>query len=223
MIAARLAEIRRRMDAACARAGRDPADVELIAVSKTFPPSAVQEAYAAGLRTFGESYVQDWMTKAEDPGLLARTDLRWHFIGRLQRNKIKFLLGRTACIQSVDRWSLATDLSRRAEARGAPEAVLLQVNIAAEENKAGFAPDDLRARLAELQALRGLRIDGLMAIPPFRDDPEETRPDHAALRALRDELGLRELSTGMSSDFEVAIEEGATIVRVGTALFGGRA
>lgn len=222
MIADSLRAIHERMATACARAGRDPADVELIAVSKTFPASAVAEAYAAGQRLFGENYVQDWKAKAEHPDLLAARDLRWHFIGKLQRNKIKFLLGRVACIQTLDRWSLAQELSRRAEARGAPESVLLQVNIAEEESKAGFAPDELRSRFAELQRLPGLRIDGVMAIPPFRDHPEQTRPDHAALRRLRDELGLAAMSSGMSSDFEVAIEEGATLVRVGTAIFGPR-
>ncbi|MCP4868783.1 MAG: YggS family pyridoxal phosphate-dependent enzyme [Proteobacteria bacterium] len=222
MIADNLAAIEARICAACARAGRDRADVALIAVSKTFPASAVSEAYEAGQRLFGENYVQDWRAKAEDPALLPHRDLGWHFIGKLQRNKIKYLLGRVACIQTVDRWSLAAELSRRAEARGAPESVLLQVNLGAEPTKAGFAPDVLRQRFEDLQALPGIQIQGVMAIPPFRDDPEETRPDHQALRSLRDELGLQAMSSGMSSDFEVAIEEGATIIRVGTAIFGTR-
>ncbi len=214
-----LAAVRARIAAACARAGRDPGDVELIAVSKTFPPDRVAAVREAGQESFGESFVQDWQTKVDDPRLQG---VRWHFVGRLQRNKIKFLLGRVACIQTVDRWKLAAELSRRAEARGAPETVLLQVNIAGEPTKAGWTPDELRARAGDLRALGGLRIDGLMAIPPFRDDPEQTRPDHRALRELRDEIGLRHLSTGMSGDFEVAIEEGATMVRVGTAIFGAR-
>lgn len=227
-IAERLAEVRRRVDAACEAAGRDPRNVELVAVSKTFGADAVSAAFDAGQRAFGENYVQDWLTKADAPALAGRPDLRWHFIGHLQRNKVRFLLGRVACIETVDRPRLAAELSRRADARGARQTVLLQVNLEGEPTKSGFSPAALRESFADLAALPGLRIDGLMAIPPARSTPEATRPDHAALRRLRDELrdahgvALPTLSSGMSSDFEVAIAEGSTRVRVGTAIFGAR-
>lgn len=227
MIAERLAGLRARMDAACARAGRDPASVQLLAVSKTHPVSAVQEAHAAGQRLFGENYVQAWRTKAEDPALVG-LDLQWHYIGALQTNKVRFLVGRVALIETVDRMKLAREIGKRAAAGGRVQGVLLQVNTGGESSKAGFAPDALRAQFAELLAIDGLGIRGLMHIPPPRSDAEATRADHRSLRALRDQLeqthgvDLPELSMGMSGDFEVAIEEGATLVRIGTAIFGAR-
>ena len=227
-IAERLAAVRTAVDQACEAAGRDPAEVELLALSKAHPPEVVLEAHAAGHRLFGENYVQDWQGKADDPRVAALPDLRWSFVGHLQRNKIRFLLGRVACIETVDRPKLAADLSRRAEAQGRVQPVLLQVHVGDEDTKSGFEPDDLRARFADLVALPGLEVQGLMAIPPFRATAEETRPDHRELRLLRDDLQQRHghplpvLSTGMSADFEVAIEEGSTRVRVGTAIFGAR-
>ncbi len=226
----RLEEIRRRITRACDRADRDPAGVELLAVSKMQPPRAVVEAVSAGQFLFGENYVQHWLSKAEDPEIVGLNELRWHFIGALQRNKIRFLLGRVHCIETIDRMKLARELSSRALARvgGSPQKVLLQVNLEGERGKAGFAPADLSALLPELLALPGLVIDGLMSIPPQRKDAESTRGDHRSLALLRarlqDEQGvaLPTLSMGMSSDFEVAIEEGSTRVRVGTGIFGAR-
>lgn len=227
-IASRLAAVRASIDRACDAADRDPGDVELLAVSKAHPADVVLQAHAAGHTLFGENYVQDWQGKADDPRVAALPGLRWSFVGHLQRNKARFLLGRVACIETVDRLKLAADLSRRADASGRVQEVLLQVHVGDEASKSGFEPDDLRDRFSDLVALPGLAVRGLMAIPPFRATAEETRPDHRELRALRDELQERHghplpvLSTGMSSDYEVAIEEGSTRVRVGTAIFGTR-
>jgi len=226
----RLNAIRRRIARACDRVDRDPATVELLAVSKMQPPHAVVEAANAGQLLFGENYVQHWLSKAEDPKTMALRGLRWHFIGALQRNKIRFLLGRVHCIETIDRMKLARELSSRALARvgGSPQQVLLEVNLAGEAEKAGFAPTELSSLLPELLELPGLVIDGLMAIPPQRGDAEASRGDHRSLALLRarlqDEHGvaLPTLSMGMSSDFEVAIEEGSTRVRVGTGIFGPR-
>ncbi len=228
MIAERLAAVRARIDRACDAEGRDPASVELLAVSKTHPPEAVLEAYAAGQRLFGESYVQDWQGKADDARIAALPDLRWHFIGHLQRNKVRFLLGRVACVETVDRLRLARDLARRSQERGATTGALIQVDVSGEQSKHGFSPGELRAAMPELVGLGGLRLQGLMAIGSWEDDAEATRPQHAALRRLRDELqdahgvALPTLSTGMSHDLEAAIAEGSTRVRVGTAIFGPR-
>lgn len=215
-IAERLAAVRARL-----RAG-----VTLVAVSKTQPASAIREAYAAGQRDFGENYAQEWRDKAA--ALADLPDLAWHFIGGLQTNKVKYLLPRDPALPAVrwvhtlDRAALAEELSRRAAARGGPAArVLLEVNLGAEAAKSGCAPADLR-RLAEaVRRLPGLELRGLMCIPPAGEDP---RPHFARLRALRDALGpgLPDLSMGMSGDYAAAIEEGATLVRVGTAIFGER-
>lgn len=227
-IAQRLEEVRARIARACDIVGRDPGEVQLLAVSKTFGPEAVLGAYAAGQRHFGESYVQDWQGKADDPRVGALPDLRWHFVGHLQRNKVRFLVGRVARVESVDRIALARALARHSDARGARTEVLLQVDVSGEQSKHGFDPASLRAAMPELIGLEGLHVCGLMAIGAWRDDPEQTRPDHATLRRLRDELqelhgvALPVLSTGMSHDLEAAIAEGATQVRVGTAIFGPR-
>ena len=229
MIGDRLAEIEARVAAACVRAGRKRNEVRLLAVSKGHSVAAVLEAYEAGLRDFGESYVQDWQKKAEDPALLRLHDLRWHFIGHLQRNKIRMLLGRVETVQTVDRIKLARELSQRAEAQGRVQRVMLQVNLEEESSKSGFSGSEAAAALEQCLALPGLSPIGLMAIPPRRPDAESSRSDHRALAQLRNRLEVKlschlpELSMGMSQDFEVAIEEGSTEVRVGTALFGPRA
>jgi PLP dependent protein len=209
------------------RAGIPPG-VTLVAVSKTQPPEAVREAYAAGQRDFGENYAQEWRDKA---AALADLDgVVWHFIGALQTNKVKYVVGRpeeapgsprAAWIHTVDRASLAEEVSRRSQRRGAVTRVLLEVNVAGEASKSGCAPADL-PRLAEAAArLPGIELRGLMCIPPAEGDP---RPLFAALRALRDGLGmpLPDLSMGMSGDYQAAIGEGSTLVRVGTAIFGAR-
>jgi pyridoxal phosphate enzyme (YggS family) len=218
--------VRARIEAACLRARREPGSVSLLAVTKTFPPAVVAEAAAAGQWDFGENYVQEWREKAESPDLRV-LPVRWHFIGGLQRNKVKHLVGRVETIGTVSDLSLAQEVSRRAGAE--PQAVLLQVRIGGEGSKGGFEPADMPARMPELLALPGVRIRGLLSIPPYREDPEHSRPDHQALRALRDDLEdrfghpLPVLSMGMSHDLEAAILEGATQVRVGTAIFLRRA
>jgi len=205
-----------------------PGSVTLVAVSKTHPAEAIREAYAAGQRDFGENYAQEWRDKAA--ALSDLRDLVWHFIGALQTNKVKVVVGRpeegqdsphVAWIHTIDRLSLAEEVSRRSHRRGATTRVLLEVNVAGEASKSGCAPADV-PRLAEAVArMPGLSLRGLMCIPPAEGDP---RPHFAALRALRDGLDLRlpDLSMGMSSDYADAIAEGSTLVRVGTAIFGAR-
>lgn len=212
-----LAEVRERIERACARAGRSPGDVALVAVSKVHPASAVREAYEAGQRLFGENYVQELADKAES--LADLRELRWHFIGHLQRNKVKQVLGVGAVVETVDSARLAIEIDKRASA---PVEVLLQVNVAGEAQKSGCDPSELAALIAEVRARPRLVVRGLMTIPPLGEAPEASRRFFARLRELGEAHGLRELSMGMSADLEVAIEEGATIVRVGTAIFGAR-
>lgn len=206
-IAARLAAIRARM----------PPGATLVAVSKTQPAEAIREAYAAGQRDFGENYAQEWREKADALADLA--DLRWHFVGGLQTNKVKYLAGRVHLVHAVDREELARELSRRFGQKGAVARVLLEVNTGGEATKGGVAPADAPALAAAVRALPAVDLRGLMCMPPPQDDP---RPHFRLLRELRDRLGLAELSMGMSADWELAIAEGATIVRVGTAIFGER-
>jgi PLP dependent protein len=194
-----------------------PARVTLVAVSKTQPAAAIREAYAAGQRDFGENYAQEWREKAE--ALTDLAELRWHFIGGLQTNKVKYLAGRVAYVHTVDREELARELSRRFAQKGAVARVFLEVNTGGEASKSGCAPGEAPALAAAIRALPAVELVGVMGIPPPDDDP---RPHFRALRALRDGLGLAELSMGMSGDWRVAVEEGATFVRVGTAIFGVR-
>lgn len=194
-----------------------PPGVALVAVSKSQPVEAVRQAYRAGQRVFGENYVQEWRDKAES--LADLPDLSWHFVGSLQTNKAKYLVGRVALIHTVDRLALGQEIARRSLQRGLVTPVLLEVNVGAEATKSGCAPEEA-PRLAEaLRALGGVELRGLTCIPPPGEDP---RPHFRALRGLRDRLGLAELSMGMSADYLEAVEEGATIVRVGTAIFGER-
>ncbi len=218
-VAEALAAVRERIARACAAAGRDAREVTLLAVSKTHPAALVREAYAAGQRDFGENYAQEWREKAD--ALADLRDLVWHFIGALQTNKVKYLAGRVGWVHTVDRLALAQELSRRSAARGATTRVLLEVNVAGETSKAGCAPGEVPALAEAVAALPGLELRGLMCIPPAEGDP---RPHFAALRALRDRLPVRvpDLSMGMSGDYREAIAEGATLVRIGTALFGAR-
>jgi hypothetical protein len=195
-----------------------PQGVTLVAVSKTHPPEAIREAYAAGQRDFGENYAQEWRAKADALADLA--DLRWHFIGGLQTNKVKYLANRVALVHTVDRPELAEEISRRWAKAGGVARVLLEVDLGGEERKAGCAPQDVEPLCARVRSLPAVEVVGLTCIPPPTDDP---RPHFRALRALRDRLGLRELSMGMSGDWQVAVEEGATLVRIGTAIFGDRA
>lgn len=212
------------MAAAAARAGRAADAVELVAVSKTQPPEALREAFAAGQVLFGENRVQEILAKQP----LLPSALRWHLIGPLQSNKVRKVLPRVEMIESVHSLDIARDINRIAAELGLHPRVLLEVNVAAESSKHGFSAGILKAQLEELYALDRLYIQGLMCIPPPAADPGKSRPYFAGLRALREELEtlggapLPELSMGMSHDFEVAIEEGATLVRVGSALFGAR-
>lgn len=223
-IASRLEQIRERMTAACARAGRDPGSVELVAVSKTKPAELIQEAVDAGQSLFGENRVQEVMQKK--PLLPAR--LRWHLIGPLQSNKVRKILPLVEMIEAVDSLDIARDINRIAAELGLHPKVLLEINVATESSKHGFSASRVRAQLEELYALDRLYIQGLMCIPPFDPSPEASRRYFIQLRTLREELEalggapLPVLSMGMSHDFETAIEEGASLVRVGTAIFGGR-
>lgn len=224
-IALNVREVQARIRAAAERAGRDPAGVTLIAVSKTMPASDLRAAYAAGLRDFGENYAQEFARKLDE--LADLPDLRWHFIGALQSNKAKVVVPAAHLVHAVDRPSVVEALSRRAQAAGVTMDVLVEVNVAGEASKAGIAPGEVPALLGVIEALPAVRVRGLMCIPPFADEPEASRPALRRLREVRDALraehpSLELLSMGMSGDFEIAIEEGATHVRVGTALFGAR-
>jgi len=223
-LAANLERIRGNIAAACARAGREPGEVQLLAVSKGQPPEAVCAAAALGLDLFGENKVQEG--KAKRP--LCPGRLRWHLIGHLQSNKCRDALLHFDCLQGVDSLSLAQELNRWAEKLSRRMPILLEVNVAGEASKFGFSPERLLADLKEINALVRLELRGLMTLAPWTPEPEKVRPVFRKLRELKkvceDILGapLTELSMGMSGDYEVAIEEGATIVRIGTALFGPR-
>lgn len=223
-IAENLELVRHRIAAAAARAGRRADEVELVAVSKTFPAEAVREAAGCGQAIFGESRVQEAAAKIPElPGRLA-----WHFIGHLQKNKIRKILPLCSTFHSVDSLDLARQIDRIADELGLFPTVYLEVNVAGDAAKFGFSPEGLRCDLEAILSLGRLQTAGLMTIPPFTEDPEDAREHFAALREFRDELAERTgtpltgLSMGMSHDFEVAIEEGATSVRVGSAIFGRR-
>ena len=223
-IAANLEEIRRRMADAAQRAGRDPASIRLVAVSKTYPAEAVAAAAATGQRVFGESRVQE----SRDKIPACPSGLEWHFIGHLQKNKVRQALPLFPFFHSIDSTALAGAIDRIAGETGVKAQGLLEVNVSGEETKHGFTPEELRAQFPTLSKLLHLRIRGLMTMAPYSDNPEDARPVFRTLRELRDELQstyqhpLPELSMGMSGDFEPAIEEGATLVRVGSSIFGAR-
>ncbi|MBI5629163.1 MAG: YggS family pyridoxal phosphate-dependent enzyme [Candidatus Rokubacteria bacterium] len=206
------------IERACRRCGRDPREVLLIAVSKTVDLERIRLAVEAGVPALGENRVQEAKEKVATLG----HPVPWHLIGSLQTNKAKDAVRIFDCIQSVDRLELAHELDRRAQAAGRVVDGLLQVNLGEEPQKGGLPPAEVKAVLDQVAALQGLRIRGLMAIPPLVPDAEAARPYFRRLRELRDAVGLEHLSMGMSGDFEVAIDEGATMVRVGTAIFGPR-
>ena len=216
--------VRARIDAAARRAGRDPATVALLAVSKTHGPEAVRAAYARGQRDFGENYVQELVPKAA--ALADLTELRWHFIGHLQTNKCRDVAGLVATVQSVDSERLVRELGRRATAAGRTVGILVQVNVAREAQKSGCEVEALPTIIAAALETPGVALRGLMTVPPAADDAGESRRWFDALRALRDEHGgaalLPELSMGMTHDMDEAVAAGATVVRVGTAIFGAR-
>lgn len=225
-IADNLKIIQERIVAAALRAGRDPASVRLVAVSKTKPAALVDEAVRAGQAIFGENYVQELAAKAAE----VKEPVEWHFIGGLQSNKVKYLAGLVTMIHSVDRLSLAQEIDRQWGRLGKVCDALVQVNIACEATKCGTSAEEVAGMIRELARLPHLRIRGLMTMPPFFDDPEGARPYFRELKRLAAEIGaldiprveMGELSMGMSGDFEVAVEEGATLVRVGSAIFGER-
>ena len=212
------------MQDAAHRVGRQVLDVRLVAVSKTYPPAVIQEAWNSGQHVFGENRVQDALPKiAELPA-----EAEWHFIGHLQSNKIRKALPAFTLIHGVDNLELAQQINRIAGEMGLTANILLEINVSGEATKFGFSPADLRENLEGLLCLPNIRINGLMTMAPYSEDPETARPVFSKLRILRDELAaqsgqaLPELSMGMSGDFEVAIQEGATIVRIGSSIFGHR-
>ncbi len=225
-VAVRVARIRQQIAEACARAGRDPASVTLVAASKAQPVERLRAAWEAGVRVFGENRVQEAASKRGELPL----ECEWHLLGPLQSNKVRQAVDLFATFHAVDRPKIAHALSAEAQQRGVELQGFVEVNLGGEASKHGFAAKDLVVALAPLRALRGLRLVGLMAIPPPGDDAEASRPWFQKLRALRDALAASpgwesfpgRLSMGMSDDFAVAVEEGATHVRVGTALFGPR-
>ena len=222
-----LQEIRAGIRDACHRAGRDSSTVRLVGVTKTVPVERIREGVLAGIDILGENYIQEARKKVE---ALRDLGVSWHFIGHLQSNKVKVALECCDLIHTVDRESLALELDRQAKKTGRIVPVLLQVNVGDESTKSGVSPEGLPELFRKVSALEALKVRGLMALPPYEEDAERARPYFRLLRELLDRLKeqatnpeeLQELSMGMSHDFEVAIEEGATLVRIGTALFGER-
>ncbi len=225
-IAERITEVKARIQRACTRTGRDPLQVCLVAVTKGVGVEAIREAYSLGLRIFGENYLQEAQPKAKELPM----DIVWHFIGHLQRRKAKDVVGAFEVIHSLDSLRLAEEVAKRALEQGRTQKVFLQVNIGEEEAKSGLRKDEALPVLEALAGMKGIDLQGLMCIPPLSEDPEASRPYFRELKEMRDmaagmirrspeSLGL---SMGMTGDFEVAIEEGATHIRVGTAIFGPR-
>ena len=210
------------MREACARAGRDADDVQLVGASKTVEAARLVPYFEAGLFDFGENYIQEGIAKVAH---FRERDLdaHWHFIGALQSNKAREAVANFELIHSVDRMSLARALDKEARRIDKVQRVLIQVNVGDEDSKAGVAPGELAGLLEKISQLQNLRVEGLMSLPPYDEDAEKTRPFHAKLRELNEKLGVGpQLSMGMSRDYAVAIEEGATKIRIGTALFGAR-
>lgn len=226
MVAENYRAVEARVEAACARSGRGRDEVTLIAVSKTKPVEMVRELMAIGVRDFGENHAQELVTKTEE----IPDPLNWHFIGHLQRNKVKYVVGRACLIHSVSSLRLAQEIEKEAAKKDVSVPILIEVNIADEETKLGLPEEEVLALVQDAAKLPHLQIRGLMAIAPPVEDPEENREYFAQLRRMRNTIGqmqipgvvMEELSMGMTGDFEVAIEEGATMVRVGTAIFGSR-
>ena len=225
MIAENLVEVRERISRAIQKSGREPDSARLITVSKQISVDRIEEARAAGAVVFGENKIQEAIPKIEQMGA---EGIFWHFIGHLQKNKIKFLDERFDLIHSVDSFELAEKIAKHYHSENRVQRILLQVNVSGEAAKFGMEPKELEKKMAKFFQLQGIQVEGLMTIPPFDSDPENSRRHFSRLRELREQyekqngLPLNELSMGMSNDFEVAVEEGATLVRVGTAIFGPR-
>lgn len=226
MLKENLQEVEKKIQAACERAGRDRSEVTLIAVSKTKPVEDLMEIYDAGVRTFGENKVQEMCEKMER----MPEDIKWHMIGHLQRNKVKYIVGKVALIHSVDSFRLAEEINIQAKKRGIVVPILVEVNIAEEETKFGVTRDDAIELVKQIATLDGIQIKGLMTIAPYVVDSEENRGFFRKIKELSidimnqniDNVGMDVISMGMTGDYEVAIEEGATMVRVGTGIFGKR-
>lgn len=225
MIAENLDKMSMRIAAACARSGRSAHDITLIAVTKTFGSEQIREALAAGVHDFGENYVQELQRKRDE---LAGEQIRWHFIGHLQTNKVRQIIGWVEAIHAVDSIHLGEEISRHAAGINRPVNILVEVNTTGEKSKFGASPDETPFLVEKLLRLPSVNVVGLMTIGPFLADPEGSRPSYQRLKDLRESIeqrfsiSLPQLSMGMSHDFEVAIEEGATMVRLGTAIFGER-
>lgn len=228
-IAEKLTAVQARIGTAAQRAGRDPKAITLVAVSKTKPISAIEAAYGAGQRDFGENRLEELWGKVEQARVLGLDEIRWHLIGPIQSRKTGMAVGPFALIHAVDRIKIAERLSRDAMAAGCVLSILLEVNVSGEATKHGFSPAELVNCTGQLVTLPGIQVQGLMTMAPLVEDAEAVRPVFRSLRALRDELTAThptlvwpQLSMGMTNDFEVAIEEGATLVRIGSAIFGER-
>lgn len=227
-IADNVQDIREGIWQAIRRVGRDPSSVQLVAATKTVSADVLLEAYDAGVRVFGENRLQEAQEKMSVIG--RRQGISWHFIGRMQRRKLKDIVGKFVMLHSVESVEQARSIDAIAQQLGIQQDILLQVNVAEEDSKGGFVRKNIREALEQVDQLPHVAIRGLMSLPPFREDPEDARPYFAELRQLRDSLAQQslvhgraeELSMGMSHDYQVAIEEGATMVRIGTALFGKR-
>ncbi len=225
-IAKSIKEIQDRIYLAATRAERDPTAIRIVAVTKTVNPERIIEAYRAGIDTFGESYAQELRDKYEIVDRALAGKIKWHFVGRIQRNKAKYIVGKVDLIHSLDNIKVADEINRRAEKLGINVHALVELN-AGEESKGGVEFSNVGEFLKNLTGLRNIEIEGLMIMAPYSDEPEKARPYFRKLRLLRDELKedfpkMDHLSMGMSADFEIAVEEGSTIVRIGTAIFGPR-
>lgn len=225
-VAANYRRVLEKIREAAIRSGRDPAGVKVLAASKSQSAAQIKAAIEAGIRLFGENYVQEAEAKRE----VVREPVEWHMIGHLQRNKVKVALGQFDVIESLDSEALARELAKEGQKRGRKVRTFIEVNLAGEQSKTGIAREEVVALLEEVGRLSQLTVEGLMVVPPFRENPEEVRPYFRVLRELQLELGklkipnvdLKELSMGMTHDYPVAIAEGATLVRIGTAIFGPR-
>ena len=226
MVAENLVQVQKNIEESCKKVNRDPGEVTLIAVSKTKPVEMLQEAYDAGARVFGENKVQEIMDKYDR----LPSDIQWHMIGHLQRNKVKYIIDKVAMIHSVDSVRLAEEIHKESVKKGLVTQILLEVNVAEEESKFGFHVEEVEDALKQIQELSGVCVRGLMTIAPFVDNPEDNRPVFQKLNKLYVDMKTKNidndtmniLSMGMTGDFEVAVEEGATMVRVGTGIFGAR-
>ncbi len=222
MICEKVKEIEERLTKACERAGRKKEEVLLLGASKYADPEKIRQAYQCGIIAFGESRAQDFLKKLNQ---LRDLPIDWHFIGRLQTNKVKYIIDKVSLIHSLDRQSLAEEIHKRAERIRKVQDVLIEVNVGGEETKGGVSPEELNKLFEYCLNLKNIKVLGLMTIPPYEGAPEKVRPYFVRLRELKEKLEmdykikLPHLSMGMSGDFEVAVEEGATIVRVGSAIF----